>query len=218
MTRFRFSLLSLAGATAAIAAVCASLVNASVLVSRLVWGATLLCLTFALLCALLAEPINRTGGVEIQVMLAGEKGTVREATVALEFGKPPFPVDGQTVLKLDRKRRIVNSIGMILVAIPAGEFLMGAPDSDDLAQKDEKPRHRVRLSQSFFLGEREITVAQFRAFVRETGFQTAAETDGKGTSGYDATRRGFEYNSAKYSWQNPGYPQDDTPRGQRQLA
>ena len=59
MTRFRFSLLGLAGATAAIAAGCASLVNASAVVSRLVWGATLLCLTFALLCALLAGPARR---------------------------------------------------------------------------------------------------------------------------------------------------------------
>jgi hypothetical protein len=59
MTRFRFSLLSLAGATAVIGVACASLVNASDLVSRLVWGATLLCLTFALLCALLAAPARR---------------------------------------------------------------------------------------------------------------------------------------------------------------
>jgi hypothetical protein len=59
MTRFRFSLLTLAGATAAFAVGCASLVNASEMVSRLVWGATLLCLTFALLCAILAAPVRR---------------------------------------------------------------------------------------------------------------------------------------------------------------
>ena len=59
MTRFRFSLLGLAVGTAAIAVVCAALVNASVLISRLVWGASLLCLTFALLCALLAAPVRR---------------------------------------------------------------------------------------------------------------------------------------------------------------
>jgi hypothetical protein len=59
MTRFRFSLLSLAGATALIGIACASLVNASAVVSRLCWGGTLLCLTFALLCALLAAPARR---------------------------------------------------------------------------------------------------------------------------------------------------------------
>lgn len=119
-------------------------------------------------------------------------------------------MDGPTTFKLDRKRRFANSIGVMLVFVPAGDFLIGAPDTDDLAQKDEKPQHRVRISRSFCLGEREITVAQFLAFVKQTGFKTAAETDGKGSSGYDPARRGFEYNSAKYSWRNPGYPQDDT--------
>jgi formylglycine-generating enzyme len=98
---------------------------------------------------------------------------------------------------------------MILAAVPAGDFLMGAPDSDDLARKDEKPQHRVRISQPFFLGAREVTVAQFRTFVTATGFKTAAESDGKGASGYDAALRGFEYDSPRYSWRNPGYPQDD---------
>src|SRR5262245_990028 len=44
---------------------------------------------------------------------------------------------------------------------------------------------------------------------KATGFQTAAETDGKGASGYDAAARGFVYNSRRYSWRDPGYGQDD---------
>src|SRR5262249_38647142 len=95
------------------------------------------------------------------------------------------------------------------VLVPAGNFLMGAPDTDDLARMDEKPQHHIRIGRSFYLGAHEVTVAQFRAFVTETGFKTAAETDGKGASGYDPALRGFEYNSTKYSWRNPGYPQDD---------
>jgi formylglycine-generating enzyme len=128
----------------------------------------------------------------------------------LDLGGVPFTLDGPTTVKLEPKRKITNSVGMILVAIPAGEFFMGAPDTDDLAQKDEKPQHRTRISRPFFLATREVTVAQFRAFVTTTGFKTAAETDGKGASGYDPVLRGFEYNSAKFSWRNPGYPQDDT--------
>src|SRR5262245_24141104 len=48
--------------------------------------------------------------------------------------------------------KVTNSIAMVLVLVPAGDFLMGAPDTDDLAQKDEKPQHKVRLSQSYYLG------------------------------------------------------------------
>ncbi len=131
------------------------------------------------------------------------------ARVALDFAAPPFPLEGQTTLELGRKRQVVNSVGMILVAIPAGEFLMGAPATDDLARKDERPQHRVRIGRPFFLGAREVTVGQFRAFVQATGFKTAAEADGKGASGYDAALRGFVYDSDKFSWRNPGYTQDD---------
>jgi formylglycine-generating enzyme required for sulfatase activity len=98
---------------------------------------------------------------------------------------------------------------MSFVLVPAGEFLMGAPDTDDLARMDEKPQHQVRISRSFYLGVHEVTVGQFRAFVTETSFKTGAETDGNGASGYDPAERGFDYNDARFSWRNPGYPQDD---------
>jgi sulfatase modifying factor 1 len=106
-------------------------------------------------------------------------------------------------------RVITNALGMKLARIPAGKFLMGASRDDDLARADEKPRHAVRISRPFYLGVHEVTVGQFKAFVRKTGFRTAAETDGKGTSGYDARKRGFEYDSPKYSWRNTGYAQSD---------
>jgi formylglycine-generating enzyme required for sulfatase activity len=107
------------------------------------------------------------------------------------------------------EQRITNSVGMQLGLVPAGDFLMGALDTDELARSDEKPQHHVHIDRSFYLGSHEVTVGQFREFVAHTGFTTAAETDGKGASGYDAAERGFEYNSAKYSWRNTGYPQDD---------
>jgi formylglycine-generating enzyme len=105
---------------------------------------------------------------------------------------------------------ITNSLGMELVRIPPGEFRMGAAATDDLAREDEKPLHRVRITRPFFIAAHEVTVGQFRAFVQATGFETGAETDGHGSSGYDAERRGFEYDSPQYSWRFTGYWQDDT--------
>jgi sulfatase modifying factor 1 len=121
---------------------------------------------------------------------------------------PPASTSAESP-KHDPRRSITNTLGMKLVLIPQGEYVMGAPEGDDLARSDEKPRHRVVISRDFYLGAHEVTVGQFRAFVDATGFKTAAETDDKGTSGYDAKRRGFEYNSAKYSWRNTGYRQAD---------
>lgn len=49
------------------------------------------------------------------------------------------------------------------VLIPAGEFLMGSADSDTLAQSNEKPQHRVRMS-AYCIDRTEVTVAQYRAW------------------------------------------------------
>jgi formylglycine-generating enzyme required for sulfatase activity/outer membrane protein assembly factor BamB len=55
-----------------------------------------------------------------------------------------------------------NSLGMKLALIPAGEFLMGSPDTDPAASADEKPQHRVRISRPFYLGVTEVTQAQYQ--------------------------------------------------------
>ena len=50
-----------------------------------------------------------------------------------------------------------NSIGMELVLIPTGEFMMGS----DYYQADERPVHRVVISKPFYLGKYEVTQAQW---------------------------------------------------------
>ena len=50
--------------------------------------------------------------------------------------------------------------GMVL--IPAGVFFMGSNDGED----DEKPEHRVEIEKAFYMDEKEVTVAQYREFLR----------------------------------------------------
>ena len=68
-----------------------------------------------------------------------------------------------------------NSIGMKLVLIPPGEFMMGSPKelievelkvrADDLWYMDhlpsEGPQHRVRITKSFYLGVYEVTQGEY---------------------------------------------------------
>ena len=61
---------------------------------------------------------------------------------------------------------IENSVGMKLVLIPPGEFLMGSPDSEDAALDNERPQHRVRITKSFYLAATEVTQAQWDAVMR----------------------------------------------------
>ena len=56
-----------------------------------------------------------------------------------------------------------KGVKLELVLIPAGEFLMGSPDTDKDAQPDEKPQHRVRITKPFYLGKYLVTQEQWQS-------------------------------------------------------
>jgi formylglycine-generating enzyme required for sulfatase activity len=59
-----------------------------------------------------------------------------------------------------------------MVAIPEGEFLMGA--SDDEGRADEYPQHKVKI-RGFWMDATEVTNKQFKKFVDATAYVTTAE-------------------------------------------
>jgi formylglycine-generating enzyme required for sulfatase activity len=103
---------------------------------------------------------------------------------------------------------VINSIGMKLKLIPAGEFLMGSPESDPDAFDDEKPQHRVRITQPFYLGIHQVTRGQFRRFVAAARYLTEAERDGNGGWGWDAAANKW-IQDPKFTWRSPGFDQTD---------
>jgi formylglycine-generating enzyme required for sulfatase activity len=102
---------------------------------------------------------------------------------------------------------IKNSVGMRLVYISPGKFLMGSPESEPGREKQEV-LHEVKLTKAFYLGVHEVTVGQFKQFVRETNYQTDAERDGKGGYGPDAAGK-FDKMNPKFTWKSPGFEQTD---------
>ena len=63
-----------------------------------------------------------------------------------------------------------------MIWIPGGEFYQGAVDGDEMAMNHEKPNHKVAVD-GFFIDETEVTNAEFRKFVEETGYVTVAERE-----------------------------------------
>jgi formylglycine-generating enzyme required for sulfatase activity len=55
-----------------------------------------------------------------------------------------------------------NGITLEMVSLPAGQFLMGSPDSDPDARDNEKPQHQVQVN-SFAIGKYPVTQAQYQA-------------------------------------------------------
>jgi serine/threonine protein kinase len=73
-------------------------------------------------------------------------------------GTPHAFCAGQLVAK---KPPLVNSIGMELVPIPSGKYLMGSPAGEPGRNANEGPQREVFLTRPFYLGKYEVTRGQY---------------------------------------------------------
>ena len=65
--------------------------------------------------------------------------------------------------KPDDHKFIKNSLGMVFVLIPAGEFMMGSPPEEPQGDKKMETYHRVTISTPFYLQATEVTQGQWQA-------------------------------------------------------
>jgi formylglycine-generating enzyme required for sulfatase activity len=101
----------------------------------------------------------------------------------------------------------------VMVTVPAGSFLMGTAVADRMddpvsgrPNANEEPQHEVTIAQPFAIGKYEITVAQFAAFINDTGYDASQGCiqlrDGPGRLRVDPA----------LDWRDPGFEQaDDEP-------
>ncbi|TVS09658.1 MAG: hypothetical protein EA424_26675 [Planctomycetaceae bacterium] len=114
-----------------------------------------------------------------------------------------------------------NSLGMQMILIPPGEFLMGSSDEDvTLALKiaeetnldqggvqriqDERPQHLVRITKPFRLGMHEVTIGQFGKFIEQSGYKTQAEEFGGNSDVTKADDPRLNPANMKLNWYTPG--------------
>ncbi|MFM7319247.1 MAG: formylglycine-generating enzyme family protein, partial [bacterium] len=58
-------------------------------------------------------------------------------------------------------KTITNSIGMKLVLIPKGKFMMGSP-AEEPNPKDDERLHEVTISRDYFMGITEVKQDQYK--------------------------------------------------------
>ncbi len=95
----------------------------------------------------------------VVLVLLAALGSLAVATAA-------EPKEAVSKAKSPRKELTVDlgkGVKLEMVLIPAGEFLMGSPDSDRDAFPREKPQHRVRIARPFYLGKYLVTQEQWEA-------------------------------------------------------
>ncbi len=113
------------------------------------------------------------------------------------------------------ERALTNSLGMKFVKIPSGSFMMGSAISpSEVASQyggkkewyeDDVPQHRVTISRPFHMQTTEVTVSQWRSFIKDTGYKTEAETTGGAT-----ILLGTKWEKIEgYYWDNPGFEQTE---------
>jgi formylglycine-generating enzyme required for sulfatase activity len=88
------------------------------------------------------------------------------------------------------------------VLVEGGGFTMGATDR---LSSNARPAHRVTLG-DFRLAVCELTVADFRAFVADTGYVTTSERNGGAFVFSVAAGDGF-FQHGKRDWRYPNFPQ-----------
>lgn len=80
--------------------------------------------------------------------------------------------------RFKNEKFFINSLGMKMIYIPPGSFIMGAETdsfhletisdmSKDVPYWDEQPAHEVIISKGFYISELEVTVEQFKQFEKE---------------------------------------------------
>lgn len=147
---------------------------------------------------------HNSGTVLGCLFLAVFAGTTGAQTPALNYKSAAgAATDAVTGLPT---RIVHQASGITFVLIPAGEFLMGSPSKEE-GRLHGEDQHRRLIRQPFYLGETEVTVAQFRRFVQVTGYQTEAERGvpvGGNTIGSFATVPAGDRDwSAAANWRNP---------------
>ncbi len=91
-----------------------------------------------------------------------QRWTAQQVLNALQAVKKPVSPIPLIVSPTPFTEKISNGVTLEMVSLPAGQFLMGSPDSDSDAESKEKPQHQVKVN-SFAIGKYPVTQAQYEA-------------------------------------------------------
>jgi formylglycine-generating enzyme required for sulfatase activity/tRNA A-37 threonylcarbamoyl transferase component Bud32 len=151
--------------------------------------------------------ISRNGRQVLRVSREGELNAAPPAAVA------PFDAQQAKTHQQAWARHLganvvtTNSLGMKMVLIPPGKFVMGSGKDEPGWAPQEGPQHEVEISRPFAIGAHEVTVGQFKAFVKATSYVTETEKLG-GSLQWDFTEKVHKRDPAMM-WMKPGYEQTD---------
>ena len=162
-----------------------------------------------------AEPVN----AEIRLVNAGapyKPGMLLEGgTYQVEISAPYYDkITQDVVVNVDTNNTYAFSLKQVkiiqhkelgnFILVNPGTYTMGSPENETGRMVNET-QHKVTLTKPVYMQEREMTVGQWRWYVKSASYKTEAEVSGGAYALVDYT---WEKDS-DYTWQKPGFAQND---------
>lgn len=81
-------------------------------------------------------------------------------------------------VQVKTKNNYINSIGQKMILLQATEFTMGSV-KNEIGRRSNEPEHKVKLTQAYYLSEKEVSNKQFKQFRSEhkSGFSSGQSLD-----------------------------------------
>ena len=114
---------------------------------------------------------------ESAIVRSGNRGLSARSATLVRRG-----LEQTAILSLAAGTVRTNSIGMELVYIPPGEFIMGSENG----KEDEKPVHKVTISNGFWMSKYQVTQGQWESVTGETIHQQRDKCINSSRMGADA--------------------------------
>jgi formylglycine-generating enzyme required for sulfatase activity len=158
----------------------------------------------------LADHVIDSVSEDVPRLIGGGAKQTPEQKLNITGKSPLLIAPGKEKVVKEGAKTITNSIGMKLARIPAGKFTMGSTkeeqdeagadyektygvklsDSVMAVYRSEGPQHQVEITRAFYLGDHEVTQAQFKEVM---GYNPSAfSADGTGKPGVSYGRKPAE--------------------------
>jgi len=103
-------------------------------------------------------------------------------------------------IKIIRHKNLGN-----FILVNPGSYSMGSSENESAMRNINEKQHQVTITKPFYLQEHEMTVAQWRWYVKSANYKSEAEA---GDGAYVLVDYNWEKDS-EYNWRIPGFVQND---------
>ena len=147
-----------------------------------------------------ALPLKVETAIKEDALKAIEPITLVSGEAALDkMVETVLPLRETGAAPIDTNR--INIGGCDFMRVPAGKFVMGSKEDNELALDSEKPQYTNDLPYDYWMARFIVTNRQFAEFVNATKYETIAEREG----GWLFGRSDF---TVGVDWQHPTSPDD----------